>query len=274
MRATAGRGPATTPEVTEMRYELLGPFRVTGDGGRRLAAAPKMETVLATLLVRANHVVSVDELVAEIWGGSAPRHAMTALYVYVSQLRKLLATAEPGGASLIETRAPGYLLRTEFGQVDLQSFQRLMGEGRAALREDDHERARASGEAALALWRGPALAQLRDGLVINDYANWLEELRLECTELLVEATLRLGRHRELVTVLRALIREHPLHETFYRQLMLALYHCERRAEALEVYRSARAVLNTELGLEPGHRLREVQRLVLSSDGRDLVRPAV
>jgi SARP family transcriptional regulator, regulator of embCAB operon len=248
-----------------MRYEILGPLRVTGEGGNRLSAAPKMEIVLATLIVRANYVVPVADLVTEVWRERAPRHAVTAVYVYVSQLRKLLAALEPAGGALIETRAPGYRLRTEFGQLDLQEFQQLTGEGRTALRAGNHARARACLEGALALWRGPALAQLRDGLVVDDFAGWLEGRRVECAELLAEANLGLGRHREVVSSLRMLICEHPLHEAFYRQLMLGLAQSGRRAEALVVYQEAQRILSTELGLKPGRRLAETRRQILTPD---------
>ncbi|MEV5829039.1 AfsR/SARP family transcriptional regulator [Spirillospora sp. NPDC052242] len=226
-------------------------------------SARKMEIVLATLLTRAEQVVSIEQLVTELWGGSPPRRATAALYVYVSQLRKLL-TGSTGRTGPISTRAPGYMLRTGADELDLHVFQRLMGEGRAALRSGDHPRAGRALETALGLWRGPALSELREGPIINGFAIWLEEMRLECNELLVEANLALGRHREMISVLRRMIADHPLHEAFYRQLMTALCRAERRADALVVYQNARATLNRELGLEPGRQLREMQHSILVS----------
>jgi SARP family transcriptional regulator, regulator of embCAB operon len=257
-----------------VRYEILGSLKVTNRDESVSISARKMQVVLATLLIRADQVVSTEQLTAEIWGEDRPLRATAALYVYVSQLRKLLST--PGRReSPIVTQAPGYVLRTEPGELDLHMFRRLAGDGRAMMRAGRSEEARAALEQALALWRGPALRELRNGPIINGFVIWLDEMRLECTELLVEANLRLGRHRELVSFLHQLIREHPLHEMFYRQLMLALCRCERRADALSVYRSARETLSTELGLEPGSGLRRLQQAILSAhDDLDLIRPAV
>lgn len=254
-----------------MKYEVLGPLRVVRGEENLGLSARKMGIVLATLLIRADQVVSVEQLITEVWGGSPPRRVHAALYVYISQLRKLLGA---GGPSPIVTRAPGYVLRTGTDQLDLHVFQRLVGEGREHARHDRHEDARDAFEQALELWRGPALSELREGPIINGFAIWLDETRLECSELLVESSLRLGRHRELVSVLQRLIGEHPLHEAFYRQLMLALWRCERRADALAVYQAARTTLSRELGLEPGGQLRELQQSILASGENLELRAAV
>ncbi|SDG94398.1 DNA-binding transcriptional activator of the SARP family [Sinosporangium album] len=247
-----------------MKYEVLGSLRVVKDGRALTVTAPKMEIVLATMLIRADHVVSIEQLITEIWGSSPPRRATAALYVYVSQLRKLL-TGSGGEKGPILTRAPGYVLRTSVDELDLHVFQRLIAEGREHKRHWRYDEARVAFEKALALWRGRTLSNLREGPIITGFVHWLEEVRLECNEMLVEVNLRLGRHRELVSVLHGLVREYPLHEQFYRQLMLALYRSERRADALAVYQSARATLNRELGLEPGWQLGEMQQSILAAD---------
>jgi DNA-binding SARP family transcriptional activator len=236
---------------------------VVKDGEIVTVSARKVEIVLATLLIRANQVVSIEQLSTEIWGEHPPQRATAALYVYISQLRKLLSPAT-GGPGPIITRAPGYLLRFDRDELDLAVFESLVARGREFMREQRYEAARAEFERALAMWRGPVLSDLREGPIINGFAFWLEEIRLECNEMLVEAKLRLGRHRELVSVLRQLTAEHPLHEAFYRQLMLALDHSERRADALDVYAKARATLQRELGLEPGPHLRELWRSIQRS----------
>lgn len=245
-----------------MKYQILGPLRVTNNAGNVAIRARQMEVVLATLLIRADQVVSPEQLVTEIWGENPPRRSTAAIYVYISQLRKLLSP-QGGEDSPIVTQSPGYVLRAEPGDLDLHLFERLVGEGRKLIRLGHDEKARVELEAAMALWHGPALVELRNGPIINGFAIWMEELRLECTEMQIEANLRLGRHREFVGMLQELIRVHPLHEAFYRQLMMALWHSERRADALGVYRLARETLSRELGLEPGRRLRELQRAVLS-----------
>ncbi|POM23842.1 Regulatory protein AfsR [Actinomadura rubteroloni] len=254
-----------------MRYEILGSLRVAD--GEVTITAPKIEVVLATLLIRSGEVVSVDQLVTEVWGGEPPQRATAALYVYVSQLRKLLPRDE-NGARPIETRSPGYVLHADEGQLDLHLFQRLVRESRAHVRAGRWDEARVGLEDALGLARGSALATLPGGPVINGFARWVNEVRLECQETLGEMKLRLGRHREMVGVLSGLIREYPLHEPFYGQLMLALYRCDRRADALGVYQTARETLNRELGLDPGRGLREMQRSILAADEVLDARPAV
>jgi DNA-binding SARP family transcriptional activator len=227
--------------------------------------APKIETLLAVLLIRADAVVSVDQLLTEIWGADPPRRATAGLHVYVSQLRKFLVRPwRP--ASPVVTKAPGYLLRLDAGdELDVHVFTRLFRQGREAARAERHEEAVEALEEALGMCRGLALTEPPHGPIVEGFNAWLEEARLECQELLVDSKLTIGQHRELVSLLYALTMEHPLREAFYRQLMLALYRSQRQAEALKVYQSARATLNDELGLEPCRALRELQRAILLDD---------
>ncbi|GLW56386.1 AfsR/SARP family transcriptional regulator [Kitasatospora phosalacinea] len=259
-----------------MKYQVLGPLRVIDRGAAWPISAPKMESVLATLLVRGNQVVSVPQLTLEIWGENPPRRATPAIHVYISQLRKLLAGADAGDRPArqtvgpIVTSAAGYLLQVGPDDLDCLVFQRLVQRGRRELVERRCAEAVATLSAALELWHGPALGQLCNGPIVTGFAGWLEELRLECIEMQIEAELVLGRHRELVGRLYRLTSEHPLHEVFYAQLMRALFASERRADALRVYGHAWDVLRRELGLEPGLRLRELQRAVLATDDRSRV----
>jgi SARP family transcriptional regulator, regulator of embCAB operon len=252
-----------------LRYELLGPLRVV-DGDRVSSiSAQKIEMLFAVLLVRAEQVVTADQLISEIWRQKPPRRATTGLHVYISQLRKFLD--RPGRESPVITRSPGYLLRVRGDELDLRDFQRLVGEGRAFAKSQQHEEAIERFDSALRLWRGPAFGALWACPIVNGCATWLNEARVECIEMQIDAGLVLGQHRELVGRLHALIEEHPLREAFYRQLMLALYRSERAADALKVYQSARRTLRDELGLEPCRPLRNLQRAVLQGDDRlDLV----
>ncbi|MFC4049283.1 BTAD domain-containing putative transcriptional regulator [Actinomadura syzygii] len=247
-----------------MRYEILGSLRVVDEEKTLVINARKMEVLLTTLLIRAGEVVSLDQLVTEIWNHNPPKRATDALYVYIYQLRKLLT--RPGRAETpIVTRAPGYVLCPRDHEFDFWQFQQLVNEGRDAARANRPEQAATALGAALDLCRGPILPELRDGPIIAGFVTWLEELRLECTEWFVESNLALGRHREMVRFLYGLVGEQPLHEAFYRQLMQALYHSERRADALKVYQMARKTLQDELGLEPGRALRELQQRILLAD---------
>lgn len=248
-----------------MRYEILGPLRVVDDGNNSFISAPKIEILLATLLVRADQVVAADKLMAELWGERLPRRAAAGLYVYISELRKFLSRPSRPGSPIV-TQPPGYMLRMGSDELDFRSFLRLMRLGR------DFARDRLDGEAseclehALSLWRGPVLEQLGNGPIVVGFVTWLTEARMECTEMLVDAQLRLGCHRELVGSLYSLTVEYPLRESFYRQLMVALYRSERQADALKVYQSARTMLNDELGLEPCRALQDIQRAILTAKG--------
>ncbi|MFI9274298.1 BTAD domain-containing putative transcriptional regulator [Kitasatospora sp. NPDC052896] len=251
-----------------MKYQLLGSLRVIDGNTTSFVSAQKVETLLAALLVRSDHVVTADQLMTELWGERLPRRAAAGLHVYVSELRKFLS--RPGRAdSPIVTRSSGYVLRLRSDEIDYQSFLELTDLGRKLLREQRPEEAVDCFERGLALWRGPALGDIGDGPILRSFATWLTEVRLDCAEMHVDAQLQLGHHRELVGHLFALIAESPLRETFYRQLMIALYRSERRAEALKVYQSARGTLIDELGLEPCSALQELHRAILAADDRVL-----
>ncbi|MGP3969016.1 AfsR/SARP family transcriptional regulator [Streptomyces sp. 6N223] len=156
------------------------------------------------------------------------------------------------------------MLRRASSECDVDIFERLVTEGRKRVRCGEHAEASACFEQALNLWRGPALANVQPGPIVAGFLKRLDELRIECTEMSVEVQLELGRHQEIVGRLRSLVAEFPLRETFYRQLMLALYRSDRKTDALGIYEYARRVLDRELGLEPGRKLRELRHTVLAS----------
>nr|WP_062343034.1 AfsR/SARP family transcriptional regulator [Herbidospora sakaeratensis] len=248
-----------------MRYELLGPLRVSDGRESHFLSAPKMETTLAILLVRAEWVTTKEQLITELWGESPPQRASAALHVYISQLRKFLAAAGHGDGETIVTRSSGYVLRLRDAEYDVADFQRAVAHGRMCLQAGRYEEALAQFEEALRLVRGPVLDQLPDGPVLAAFAAWAEEERLDCLELSIEARTALGRHREVIGPLNGLITQHPLRESFYRQLMLALYRSERQADALQVYRTAQQVLQAELGVQPCPALRRLHHAILTSD---------
>jgi SARP family transcriptional regulator, regulator of embCAB operon len=248
-----------------MQYGVLGPLTVF-DGARWcIPSAAKMKMLLALLLIRANEVVSTSQLVGELWADNEPRQAKATLHVYVSQLRKHLQAGHRSDASPLLTQPPGYLLRVGVDELDFNWFERLIRQGRQHLKAECHADASETFKAALGLWRGPALSDLRDSPIISMFVTLLEEMRLECVEMRIEADLALGRHRELIGELFTLVAEQPLREAFYRQLMVALYRSERQADALKVYLRARRTLREELGLEPCHGLQQVQQGILAAD---------
>ena len=222
--------------------------------------------MLAILLLNANRVVSIDRLADHLYGEEPPASALTQIQAHISHLRRrldpTLAAGSPG--SLIETRAPGYLVRLAREQLDLRRFERLTAEAREGSSHGDHDTAASRYRDALVLWRGPALADL-DAAFLQSAIARLEDLRLAAIEDRVDAELALGRHGSLTGELEALVSEHPLRERPHGQLMLALYRSGRQAEALDVYRRLRRTLVDELGLEPGPALQELERAILTQD---------
>jgi DNA-binding SARP family transcriptional activator len=233
-------------------FRVLGPLEAIADDGTPIElGGARQRAVLAVLLLRAGEVVSTDALIESVWGESAPRTASTALQNSVSALRKAL------GPEVIRTRPPGYVLDVDGDALDLHRFERLV---REAAGSDAAERARMLGE-ALALWRGEPLPEFAFEAFAPDIRR-LDELRLVTQEEKVDAELESGRAAELVPELEALVARHPLRERLRGQLMLALYHSGRQADALRAFQDARRVLVDELGLEPSPQLQELHAQIL------------
>ncbi|MEO3814002.1 AfsR/SARP family transcriptional regulator [Sphaerisporangium sp. B11E5] len=245
-----------------MRYELLGPLRIVGEQ-TLIVTAPKVENLLAGLVIRANQPISTEELIDELWGNEPPRRARAALHVYISHLRKNYVQPAVDGA-VIRTHVQGYLLEVDKTAVDVHHLQTLHAEGRRFL-DTEPERALRAFTGAAALFRGPVLAGINNGLIVSTFARWAEEFRLECLEAIAHCSLRVGRHRELIGDLSGWVDEYPLNESLREQLMLALYRAGRRAEALEVFQSGRQVLREELGLDPRVTMRRLQFAILESN---------
>src|SRR3954447_19221971 len=246
-----------------MQFQILGPLRVTDGHEHEIAlGGAKPAAVLAMLLLRANEVVSADHLIEDLWDGQPPATAPKTLQVHISRLRRVLGEDGP-----ISTSRGGYILQAEPDQIDARRFQKLISEGRQALSERAHARASARLRAALALWRGDALADFAYASFAQDAIARLDGLRIVALESAVEAELALGRHAELVPELKSLVKRHPLSEHLRGQLMLALYRAGRQAEALGVYRAGRRVLVDQLGIEPSEELRELERRILEQDAQ-------
>ena len=240
-------------------YRLLGPFEVLVDGRPVALAGPRQRAVLVCLLAHANTVVPTPRIVDELWDDDPPSSAVNVLQSYVSQLRKAL------GRDAIETSGKGYLVRVRSEALDLIRFERSAHAGSLALAEERYEDASAALGDALALWRGPALADLVDEPAVAPIAGRLEELRVLALERRIEAEIARGRSVEIVAEAGDLARAHPLRDRPRWLHMVALYRSGRQAEALESYRHARAYLADELGLEPGPALQELERAILRQD---------
>jgi DNA-binding SARP family transcriptional activator len=238
-----------------LEFRILGPLEVADDREPLQLGGQKQRALLALLLLDANRVVSTDRIVDALWGDEAPRTAATSLQNFVSQLRKLL------GPDTLVTRPPGYELKVSADHFDLEQFRRLVDEAR---REPPAERA-AKLERALALWRGPPLADLGFESFAQSEIGRLEELRLSVVEDRIEAELEADRHAEVVGELESLADEHPLRERLRAQLMLALYRSGRQAEALQIYHDTRRVLVDELGIDPSPALQQLHGAILRQD---------
>ena len=242
-----------------MDFRILGPLEAL-DGTRPVAlGGRRRRAVLAALLLHPNETLSNERLIDELWGESPPANAIKTLQVNVSRLRKALPE------EVLVTRGHGYELRVAPGELDARRFERLLEEARDELAAERPENALGALENALALWRGPPLADLAYEPFAQAEITRLEDLRLAADEQLVDAKLALGRHGEVIGQLERLVEEHPYRERLRAQLMVALYRADRQADALQAYQDARRQLVEELGIEPGERLREIEAAVLAQD---------
>ncbi|MBP2330477.1 DNA-binding SARP family transcriptional activator/tetratricopeptide (TPR) repeat protein [Kibdelosporangium banguiense] len=244
-----------------MRFRLLGPLEVWDGVAWSEVGPARQRTVLAVLLIEAGRVVRTDRLVDEIWGESPPRTATNALQGHVMRLRRLMGDSCP----LVTTRQ-GYQLLAEDDDLDTSVFGRLVECGKRHLAQSrPYEGATRLAE-ALALWRGPALADVPGCPTVDTATQWLEQCRLNAAEDRIEAELSLGRHAEVVDELYRLVSEAPLRERLLAQLMLALVKCGRRGEALDAYHAGRSALMDDLGVLPGTPLLELEKEIRAGSG--------
>lgn len=255
--------------MSAIRFRVLGPLEVRIEGRIAGLGGTKQRVVLAALLLRANTVTSTEELIDQVWGDDPPENARAALHVYLSRLRRLLVPA--GGEPPLVTHANGYMLEVAPGQLDVDIFERLTRDGREALARDAH-RADTLLTQALELWRGSALADLAREPALAADINRLNEARVRAVEDRCDARLLLGRAEDAVPELQQLVQAYPYRERLRAQLMRSLWACGRQADALEAFQDARTTLSTDLGLEPGEELRQLQHAILTQDGSALPRP--
>jgi DNA-binding SARP family transcriptional activator len=245
-----------------LRFRVLGPLEVwTGQDWSGIGA-PKWRALLAVLLLSQGQAVSTDRLIAELWGDRPPDRAANLVSIYVLRLRRVLGDRD---GRLLTTRAPGYQLRLQPGELDAEQFQALAGRGRKALAGGDFRAAADVLAEALGLWRGRALADVPPFALVTAEAERLEESRLSALELRIEADLGCGMNAQLVPELRRLLSDQPLREGLWGLLMQALDAAGRHAEALAAYGQAREVIAEELGVDPGPELQRLYQALLTAD---------
>jgi DNA-binding SARP family transcriptional activator len=245
-----------------MRFRILGPLEVWSEGRWTAVSASKWRSLLACLLLRPGHLWSTESLILELWGDNPPAKANNIVSIYVHKLRRLIGDAE---GRVLVSRAPGYLLRIEPGDLDMREFESLAADGRNALDSGDPKRAADLLTKALALWRGPLLADVQPTVLITTEAEGAAELQLSAAELRCEAELACGRAAQVIPELRRLVSENPIRERLWLLLMRALDESGRHAEALDTYAQARQVIGDELGVDPGVELQRLYARLLAAD---------
>jgi len=242
-----------------VEFRILGPLEVWRDDRPARITGAKERALLALLLLHANEAVPADRLIDELWNGAPPPTAKKSLQVRVAGLRRAL------GDVVVVTRGDGYAISVVGDELDLHRFERLLTEGRERLTAGDPRAGVEMLREALALWRGPALADFTYESFAQAPIARLEELRLTAVELRNDGELALGHHAPLIGELELLVAANPLRERLSGQLMLALYRDGRQVEALDVYQRTRDLLLTELGLDPGPALQSLQQAILRQE---------
>jgi DNA-binding SARP family transcriptional activator/tetratricopeptide (TPR) repeat protein len=243
----------------ESRFRILGAIDV--DVGGRPARIPRGRALsfLALLLVHRGAAVHLDRVLDELWEGAGPRNTRNAVHVVASRLRAAL------GEGAILSAGGGYAVALTPGALDADRFEEGFRRGRDELARGEPIEAAATLRQALALWRGPALADVRDERFAAPEIARLDDLQVACLSERLDADLACGRDVEVAGEIEALVREHPLRERLHGQRMLALYRAGRQADALAAYRSARGALVDGLGIEPSPALRQLEAAILRQD---------
>ncbi|GAB3473884.1 AfsR/SARP family transcriptional regulator [Amycolatopsis cihanbeyliensis] len=249
-----------------MEIKVLGTLDAVQNGASIAPTASKPRQLLALLALQSGHVVTASTLLDELWGTAPPRSALTTLQTYVCHLRKRVETAgHPAVKDVLVTTYGGYLLNVQEVAVDVHSYEHLAERGHRALEAGRLEQGSDLLRSALGVWRGPALSDVRIGIRLAMEVTRLEESKLGVLEALMNADLRLGRHQVLLDELAKLTEQHPMHENFCAQRMIALYRCGERRRALEAYRLLHDNLIDRLGLTPSERLRRLRQAILHTD---------
>ncbi|MCS7476516.1 BTAD domain-containing putative transcriptional regulator [Umezawaea endophytica] len=249
-------------------FRLLGPLEVRRDGRVVPIRAGKHRALLACLLLSANRPVPIADLVEALWGDAPPERTRGTLQTYVMRLRQVLGEPES-----IVTTSTGYQLSVPLDRIDVHRFATGAVRAREAAEAGDLVAAQEICAETIALWRGPALADVPSESLHRHEAPRLTEVLMELHEQHADVELALGNHAQLVPVLRGLTVDHPLRERFWAQLMLALYRSSRQAEALEVFRQVDRMLDEQLGVDPGEDLRAVHQAILTGDPQLAAPPA-
>lgn len=258
--------PAAPPTEQKVRFQALGPLQVVSGGRTLPLRGVNQRATLGYLLLNANRVVAMSELVKALWPQDAPPTARKMLQNAVSALRGMLARGGVDGrVAALVSQAPGYMLQVDPGCIDIKRFQALAEKGRAELAAGSAESAARYLRSGLSCWRGSVLDDLTEAGVDWPQLAVIRSARITAQEDFFEAELASGRHHEVMAELEAAVELDPDRERMARLFMLALYRCGRQTEALGVYRRLRPRLLNEFGLEPGRELQGLWRAIIRQD---------
>jgi DNA-binding SARP family transcriptional activator len=250
--------------VVAVRVKVLGPMEMAY-GGRAVAfAGAGQRALLAMLVLELDRVVPIDRLVDTIWDIRPPTTARNKIQIHVSALRRAIGQSARDRGGPLRTSGTGYMFSSEGVDLDLAEFDAATSAGRAAFKAGRLATASELFAGALALWRGPAFADVASPVIRNAAAG-LEERRLLAVEAKAESDLGMGRSETVVAELPVWLASLPMRERMRGLLMTGLYRLGCRADALALYRDGRRIMTTELGLEPSSQLRVLHQRILADD---------
>jgi SARP family transcriptional regulator, regulator of embCAB operon len=255
--------------VTALGFGVLGPLQMTIDGADVAVGTPKLRAVLATLVINRNRAVAVDTLISSVWGESPLPGARGSVHSYVSNLRKLLAQADPAAQKTLASAPPGYRLAIPDSACDLGRFATEKAAGVLAGAAGDFERASRHLSAALEQWRGAVLEDLREFPFVDPFATALDEERLTVATSRAEAELACGRAAMVIGELETLVADNPYREPLWAQLISAYYLSERQSDALDAYRRLKTALADDLGIDPGPTVQTLHDKILRQQPLDV-----
>jgi SARP family transcriptional regulator, regulator of embCAB operon len=253
---------------SRLGFGLLGPLLMTVAGTPIALGTPKQRAVLAVLLINRNRPVGTDSLVNAAWDQSPAPAVRASIHSYVSNLRRILGSAEVDPHTVLASTPPGYRLSVADGDCDLDRFIAEKTAGIHATAAGQFEQASSHLAAALAEWRGPVLDDLRDFAFVQVFAKALTEENVWTHTARAEAEIACGRAYAVIGELEELAAEHPYHEPLWAQLMTAHYMAERQSEALEAYRRLKTALAEDLGIDPGPTVEDLHLRILRQERLD------
>src|SRR3984957_14979567 len=258
---------------SRLGFGLLGPLLLTVAGTPVALGTPKQRAVLAVLLINRNRAVATDSLVDAAWEETPAPAVRASIHSYVSNLRRILGTAEVDPHAVLASSPPGYRLSVADGDCDLDRFITKKAAGIHAAASGHFEQASSHLSAALAEWRGPVLDDLRDFAFVEVFATALLEVKVVAHTALAEAEIACGRADAVIGDLEALTAEHPYRERLWAQLITAYYVAERQSDALDAYRRLKANLAENLGIDPGPAVSALHERILRQEPLDTQRTA-